>query len=260
MRIKLLAVIGLVGILVVACKRKPEEAKPAKPMPAKVAPAQPKTMVQAKDLIGNWKTIKGGLGDEIAFEKDGEETVYRSFLQSSPMEVGAWTLAGNTLAIALECRACGITYYQATLEKDLLTLKPADGEIQQYQKIPEQKPAAPADCKAVLQAVRDYKDFSFKFSDLAQALFPYQENPGKPDAEKCWQIQAEISGSDDFGELNAKAGEVGKYLESQGFAVDQASVSETSTGYKKGDLTVYVALRGSNENAEETHQIAVFCK
>lgn len=262
MRFRLVLVAVLAGGIFASCKPKPESKEPQAPAQAqpaqKPAPDKP-VRLQAKDLAGAWKTVKGGVGDEISFEIANGEGVYRSFLNSSPMEVGAWTLAGDTLSIAIECRSCGTTYYKVSLVNNLLAMQPQGGEVEQYQRIIESS-RGPAGCAEVLRLVRDNKQFGLAFSEPVPAPFPMNPDPEKPGAEKGLKTQAEVKGGKDFEELNQKAGQVGQYLVTIGFAVDPKYTTEIINGYTKNNLAVIVALQGSSENAEETHQIVVSCK
>ena len=262
MKLWVVIVVMLAGCFFMSCKPQPKSAQQqAAPVQAVPKPATPQAQVQAKDLIGRWKTKKGGVGDEISFEMENGEGVYRSFLESRPMEVGAWTLAGNTISISIECRSCGTTDYRVSLENNILTLKPASGDADQYQKIIEDKTAAfPVNCGEVLRGARDNKQPGINFSEPVEAAFPWGLESEKAGTKKGLKMQAEIKGGKDFEDLNQKAGQVGKYLESIGFALDEKITSEIVTGYQKNGLTVFVALEGSSENAEEPHQIVVFCK
>jgi len=262
MKFWVIIVVSLAGCLFMSCKPQPKSAlpQPAAPVQAFPKPAAARALVQAKELIGGWKTKKGGVGDEISFEMENGEGVYRSFLESRPMEVGAWTLAGNTLSISIECRSCGTTDYRVSLKNNILTLEPASGDADQYQKIIEEKPAAAlVNCAEVLRKVRDQKLPGLNFSEPVEAALPGGAAPEKATAKKGLKMEAEVKGGQDFGELNQKAGQVGKYLESIGFAIDEKSISEIVTGYQKSGLSVSVALEGSSENAQEPHQIVVFC-
>jgi len=50
-------------------------------------------------FLGNWKNVKNGFDDEMAFNQDGS---FQTWLHSRPSTFGKWVLKGNQIIINVE--------------------------------------------------------------------------------------------------------------------------------------------------------------
>lgn len=209
-----------------------------------------KSTIKPDLVMGYWKTITGD-NEYARFEKVDSEYVYSAYTYDRLASSGTWELDGNNLEINFDdgtSTQLAVDFKGDTMifnngaEKYVRVILSDDGKT----------PVADINDVQILEQV--IKNVNVVFSDLE----PFNEDWLTPSIK--WQkITTEVVlKNEGFFEMVEVANQVSKYLVTQGFDVDTTKTSEMVTGYKKGNVRVYIRSKASNEpTAGETTYVDV---
>lgn len=209
-----------------------------------------KSTISSQQVSGYWKTITGE-NEYVRFEKVDSEYVYSAYTYDRLAASGTWELEGNNLIINFDdgtSTQLAVSFKGDTMifnegaEKYTRVILAGDGKT----------PVSEVGDVQILEQI--IKNINVVFSDLE----PFNEDWLIPSVK--WQkITTDVVlKNEGFTEMVEVANQISKYLVAQGFDVDTTRTSEMFSCYKKGNISVFIRSRASNEpTAGETTYIDV---
>jgi hypothetical protein len=198
-----------------------------------------KSTISQDQIVGYWKTVVGE-NEYVQFEKADSEFVYSAFTYDRLASSGTWELTGNNLTLNFDdgtSTTLGVGFNGDTMvfnngaEKYVRAILSGDGKT----------PVDDISDVEILEQI--IKNVNVVFSETE----PFNEDWVSPKVK--WQkISTEVVlTKEGFTELVDVANQISKFLVAQGFVVDPAKTSEIISSYRKGNLSVLIRTRSSNE-------------
>jgi hypothetical protein len=215
--------------------------------------------ISEKDLLGSWKNVKGGMGEEIVFSSKEEDYAFAVFVYERVRQTGKWELKNGALSITFDDGSSAAVYKKVTLEKEgLLRFYHQSGEIEQYRKIvPGQRPDEKYLDLEITELLDEIKSnlSETQFSDAFKTQFPWHGDDGQEKEIRGYFMDATVSARNGFEHANALLKEIIEILQLRDFSANDKNTTEIVSAMQKDDLVCRIRLVSSEGDENCTVRI-----